>query len=478
MRRILGDAMRTVETELTDIPLAVEGALPPDLDGVLYRNGPGRFERGARRYLHPVDGDGHIARFDFSPDRVRYRNRFVRTAEYLAEERRGTLLYRSLGTNREGGPAANVLRDCKNAANTNIIWHAERLLALWEGGPPHRLDPESLDTLGLERFAGQLRNPLPPPLRWLSPPLLPFSAHPHLDAETGELIGFGLLFGPWHRLVIYRIGPDGRMARPELHPLPHLSFVHDVAVTSRWLCFLLPHAEFDRLGALLGRSTYLGAIRLATERPMTALLIPRDGGPARLIESVPGFVFHIAQAFDREDGRLIIDVIRYDAFPATTDIDTLFSAPRPEMVPHLERLEIDPETGRCEIRRWMDQAAELPTSAPGAIGAERRILYTVGAPPDRSLPYLSTIQRLDTATGELRVRDLTPDLAGEAIIVPGAGADDEGWLLSLVHRAHEQRSELLVLRAEDLTIQATLRLPHVLPYGFHGSWVARAARSR
>lgn len=473
MRRILGEATRTVEEELSDVLLDLEGELPAGIDGVLFRNGPGRFERGGQRYAHPVDGDGHVARFDFSASGVRYRNRFVRTDGFQTEERLGRLDYRGLSTNREGGAAKNFLRDCKNTANTNVIWQARRLLALWEGGPPHRLDPDTLATLGKEDFGRQLANPLGPPVRWLTPSLLPFAAHPRIDAETGELIGFGLLFGPLHELLVYRVDPAGRMAPPQMYRLPHLTFVHDMGVTRRWLCFLLPHADFDIWRALLGLGTYMDSIRLATERPMSALLIPRDGGRPRIFESIPGFVFHVAQAFDREDGAVVMDVIRYGQFPAATDIDSLFGRPCPEMVPHLERLELDPETGDCQVQRWTDHAAELPTSAPGRLGAKRRVLYTVGAPPGRSVPYLSTIQRLDTLTGELHVCDLTPDLPGEPILVPGRDGR-EGWLLSLVYRAGRHRSDLLVLRAEDLRIEASLRLPHAIPYGFHGSWVPRA----
>lgn len=474
MRRVLREATRTVEEELTDVPLAIEGELPSDLDGVLFRNGPGRFERGGQRYLHPVDGDGHLARFDFTAGGVRYRNRFVRTVEYLAEERLGRLQYRGLGTNLQGGLATNLFKDCKNTANTNVIWQAERLLALWEGGAPHQIDPDTLATLGKEDFAGRLRNPLGPPTRWLTPSLMPFSAHPRLDAETGELIGFGILYGPLHQLLIYRVGMDGRMARPEIHNLPYLTFVHDMGVTRHWLCFLLPHANFDTLRAILGLNTFLGSIRLATEKPMMALLIPRNGGRSRLMETVPGFVFHVAQAFDRSDGTIVLDVIRYDDFPASTDVDDMFRGSRREMVPHLDRLELHPDTRRCRMRRWTDYAAELPNCIPAAIGSERRVLYMVGAPPERSAPFLSTIQRLDTATGELRVCDLTPDLPGEPIIVPGSRGD-EGSLLSLVYRAGQHRSDLLVLRASDLSIEATLALPHAVPYGFHGCWVSRAA---
>jgi carotenoid cleavage dioxygenase-like enzyme len=79
----------------------------------------------------------------------------------------------------------------------------------------------------------------------------------------------------------------------------------------------------------------------------------------------------------------------------------------------------------------------------------------------------------------MRSRDFGLDIVGEPILVPdpdagGAESGNEGWLLSLVYRAGQQRSELLVLRAADLATVATVTLPHAVPLGFHGCWVPRA----
>lgn len=496
MLRVLGEVSRTVSDECTDQPLAVDGELPAAIDGVLFRNGPGRFERGGQRYAHPFDGDGHITRIDIGPRGLRYSNRFVRTREFIAEERSGRMLYRAFGTNLPGGLAANLFRlNFKNAANTSVIWHGGRLLALWEGGPPHRLDPHTLATLGTEDFGGQLRNPSPPPARWLSP-LLPFSAHPRLDAASGELFNFGLVSGKPNRLLIYRIDRNGRMAPWQAQALPRFSFIHDFAVTRRWLCFLLPHADFDLTRAALGLTTPVGSLRLDSERPMQAMLIPRDGNSARPapIDCGGGFIFHIAHAFDRDDGALVIDAARYGRYPDFGRFEALFTGDEPGLMAHMERMVIDPETGRCDTTPWNSAASELPTTAPGRLGEPRRVIYSVGAPPQRRAPYFTSIQRLDTETGELRSRDFGLDLVGEPLLVPDLNQDlnqgpnrhpnpdpkqeqggSEGWLLSLVYRAGQQRTDLLVLRASDLETLATVRLPHTVPPGFHGCWVERAA---
>jgi all-trans-8'-apo-beta-carotenal 15,15'-oxygenase len=98
-------------------------------------------------------------RFAFDGARVRYRTRFVATREREEEARARRPVYRSFGTNLPGGLRKNLFRTTfKNAANTSVVWHGGKLLALWEGGLPHRLDPETLATFGRDDYGGRLRN--------------------------------------------------------------------------------------------------------------------------------------------------------------------------------------------------------------------------------------------------------------------------------------------------------------------------------
>ena len=206
-------ATETVADEVDVVLRIAEGALPETLRGVLYRNGPGKMEVHGTKYDHPFDGDGMVTRFAFADGAVRYRNRFVRTREYVAEERAGRMLYRSFGTNLPGGLLKNLLRlRFKNAANTSVVQHGGRLLALWEGGLPHQLDPVTLATHGTFDYGGRLQNRTSVLGRFLSPHL-PFSAHPKRDRETGELVNFGPLAGKSNLLVSYRVGADGRSTR-------------------------------------------------------------------------------------------------------------------------------------------------------------------------------------------------------------------------------------------------------------------------
>lgn len=203
----------------------VEGTLPQDLRGTLFRNGPGRLEaRGGHVYAHSFDGDGMITAFYFSgngkSDGVRVRNRFVRSAEFEAEERSadGSILFRNtFGTQPQGGWRRNLGRVWqKNVANTNVVWFGGRLLALWEAAQPHRLDPRTLATVGLDLLDDRLSPGMPFSTGNLHLDRLlrglvgnPITAHPKIvEGSSGQLVGAGV---GGRRLVCY-----GYRAKPSL----------------------------------------------------------------------------------------------------------------------------------------------------------------------------------------------------------------------------------------------------------------------
>jgi all-trans-8'-apo-beta-carotenal 15,15'-oxygenase len=154
---------QSLETEHREpVELEVSGDLPAELRGTLYRIGPARHEAaGGERYRHWFDGDGMVHAVHLDGGRAHYRNRFVATAGRAEEERAGRRLYAGFGT-RPGGDTAvarfrnAVRRFAKNSANTNIVQIGGRLLALWEAGHPHRIDPVTLETLGEDDLGGAL----------------------------------------------------------------------------------------------------------------------------------------------------------------------------------------------------------------------------------------------------------------------------------------------------------------------------------
>jgi all-trans-8'-apo-beta-carotenal 15,15'-oxygenase len=462
-------ASAPVPAEVSDLELrCAEGEVPRDLEGVLFRNGPGTNASHGVPYLHPFDGDGHVVRFAFEGGRVRYRNRFVETRERARERALGRPAYRSFGTNLPGGLRANALRlRFKNAANTSVVHHGGALLALWEGGLPHRLDPRTLETLAREDFGGKLQNRFSR-LEHLLAPELPFSAHPKIDPDTGELFNFGTLLGRTPRLLLYRAAKSGALDPPESIALDRLVFLHDFALTRRYRVFFLVPVAFRVATALSGLAPPAEALEALRDQPTQILLVPRDGGPHVKLEASPCFLFHFAFAHDEEDGRVTVVGMRMPEFPsARVTREVLDGRAKGSMFPSAvpTRYVLDPAACTVLEERLSDRPAELPTVHRTSFAEAPACFWSIAGEPGDPDPFQDKVQRFDLSGGPGALRDFSPDIPGEPLFVPPR------HVLTLVYRAREHRSDLYVLDAGDLSTVARLELPHHVPPGFHGTWV-------
>jgi len=473
---------------------AVSGAIPPELSGTLFRNGPGLLDVGGRRLHHPFDGDGLVAAFSFVDGRCFYRSRFVRTAGYLAERRAGRLLFRGVfGTQRPGGWLANALDlRLKNVANTNVVHWANRLLALWEAAEPHRLDPRTLDTYGVDRLGGLLRDGEP------------FAAHPHIDPfchwDGGApcLVTFGVKprFDGTSVLKIYEIGPDGLARRTQELEIDGFAFLHDMAITPNYCVFFQNPLRYDPLPYLFGRQSAAQGLRSLPGQATSVLVVPRHPslGEPRTFQAPPGFVWHHANACEEGD-TLHIDSVWYDRFESFSpagDFRALDFAQLPYGV--LARTSVDLRTGATERRELGARCCEFPVLHPGRVGRDYRYVYTAAADAPEGPGILQTLWKVDVASGASEVWSPGPRcFAGEPVFVPrprsaavahlttpdvgdpigntGPGEDD-GWLLALVYDGARHGTDLAILDARDLAAGpvATLHLDHHLPHGLHGSF--------
>ena len=163
------------ETDASDLQI-IEGVLPGDLDGIYLRNTENQIHEPLGRF-HPFDGDGMLHQIDFNRGQVSYRNRWIRTRGFAAEQEAGGSLWGGLadppGTSLRPGFGAHG--SLKDTASTDVIVHAGVALAtFYQCGEVYCLDPISLEPLGVAPWA----------------PLDGVSAHPKVDARTGELMFF------------------------------------------------------------------------------------------------------------------------------------------------------------------------------------------------------------------------------------------------------------------------------------------------
>jgi carotenoid cleavage dioxygenase len=438
-----------IEGEAFDLP--VLGELPRELHGTLYRNGPNPQFAPRGRY-HWFDGDGMIHAFRLRDGRASYRNRWVRTARFAAERAAGEALFGGIADLPSGD--LRVVTTPPNAANTNIVWHAGRLLALWEGGPPHALDPVTLDTLGPYDFAGKLQGPM--------------TAHPKLDPESGEMCFFGYGFeAPFLRYHV--ADAQGRLLRSVAIDAPWASMVHDFVVTQHHVIFPIFPATIrmenvERTGSPIGWEPELGA-RIG--------VMPRDGDGSnvRWFEIDPCYVFHPMNA--RDDGdRVVLEVCRYARLPLFEGAETQGLE---DLSAKLTRWTLDLAGGGAKEERLDEVTCEFPRFDERRAGLSYRHGYAAGIRDGGE--RVDTIFHWDLATGKRRDHVVPePDVVGEPIFVPrGEGsAEGDGFLLVVVYRGEEKRSDLLVLDAQsvDRPALATVMLSHRVPFGFHGNWAA------
>ncbi|MBV8982415.1 MAG: carotenoid oxygenase family protein [Acidimicrobiia bacterium] len=462
---------RSLEAEIGDgVELEVDGTLPAELEGTLYRIGPARFDVYGERYRHWFDGDGMVHALRLSGGRAEYRNRFVATDKKGEEDAAGARIHGAFGTPPAGGPLRR-LRNVhpKSAANTNVVFHGGKLLALWEAGRPWRLDPVTLETVGEDDLGGVLGKHEA------------ISAHPKLDRATGEMWNFGVGYGPRTTISLYRTSADGVTARVHKVPLDFAPMVHDFALTATKAVFVLHPIALPRIpvGLMLGRKTFGDSLRWQPQRGTVVLSVDRETGEVRPYKTAPFLTFHTANAWD-EDDDVVVDL-------CATEDDSIMKffyevmAGR-DFAPtstYLTRLRLSPD-GRIEQRRLSDVSLEFPRVAGRALCQPHTRVY--GATVNDAAGFLGAPATVDPATGRSSVAVLKAhQIAGEPVPVTKADptSDDDVWLLALVLDAQAGRTDVWVLDGADVAAPpvAVVRLPHVVPFGFHGSWVRASSMS-
>ncbi|MBD2462386.1 carotenoid oxygenase family protein [Oscillatoria sp. FACHB-1407] len=451
----------------------IEGEIPTDLQGTLFRNGPGLLDVNGQRIHHPFDGDGMISAIAFKDGRAHYRNRFVRTEGFVAEQAAQKILYRGVfGTQKPGGWLANAFDfRLKNIANTNVVYWGDKLMALWEAAEPHRLDPNMLDTLGLEYLNGTLQ------------PGSAFSAHPRFDpacADDGSprMVNFAIKTGLSSTITIYELDLTGQVVRQHSHSVPGFAFVHDFVITPNYCIFFQNPVTFNPLPFAVGLRGAGECITFRADQPTQIIVIPRyTQEPVQILPAESGFVFHHANAFE-QDGNLYVDSICYAKLPVVEPeadyLKTKFDALEPGQ---LWRFTINLAAKTVQWHLVEPRCCEFPTLHPQQVGRPYRYLYIGAAHSPLGNAPLQGILKLDLETGNRQLWSAAPwGYAGEPVFVPRPNADphveDDGWLLALFFNAKLERSELVILDAGNLNREpiARLRLKHHVPYGLHGSF--------
>ena len=439
-------------------PLKVEGALPPELAGTLYRNGPGEFGSFGRRYYHLFEGQGAICAVRFGAGAALGAHRVVESAGLLEEREAGRPLYDSAASRARR--ISNRLRGRdKNSANVNVIAWQGRIFGLRDVAKPIELLPETLETLGESDLECAT--------------LETFTAHPHFVAARGAIYGFGLRYGRQSALDLFELPARGSARRLGSLPIDALA-IHDFAATERHLVFFLGPARLNVLGALLGEARAEHLVRWDPARATEVIVVPIDE-PERAVRFPvePFFVWHFANAFER-DGVIAVDFVRYADSSATATMRD--QATRTGDVIDMDggklcRATVDWRASRMPIERLWEASCEFPRVDSRGEGSVRRYVWLTSTESRSRRIVRFDLERAVAAAW------IPPQgqHVSEPIFAPrsGGAAETDGWTLVLVYDEHTDTSHVAVLDASapERGPLARVHFDHPVPLTLHGSWV-------
>jgi 8'-apo-carotenoid 13,14-cleaving dioxygenase len=429
--------------EVTIEGLRVTGQIPAALDGRYLRIGPNPMNANPANH-HWFIGDGMVHGLRIKDGQALwYKNRWLRSNVVSAA--------------LHEAPAPGIRNPRADTANTNVLGHAGKIWGLVEAGAkPVELGPD-LETIAHNPFEATLNGS--------------FSAHPHLDPETGEM--HAICYEGEDQNIIRHVvvGVDGKVRREEPIRVKHGPMIHDCMITKNYVIILDLPVTFS-MKLLLAGHAFPYAWNPSHEARVG--LLPREGTNADVIwcSVEPCAVFHPANAFETADGNVIMDVCAHD---------TMFATSR-----------VGPDSKNCAFERWTINIAqravdrvvidaesqEFPRPDERFIGKRYRYAFTTALPKDHLFARGSDTRlfKHDLDNGSREVHDFGAERhPGEFVFVPrnDNAAEGNGWLMGYVINMADETTDFVILDALDFIGPpvASVHIPHRIPPGFHGNWI-------
>ena len=448
-------------SEQPEVELSWEGRVPDWLSGSLFRNGPGRYNRGKVEVNHWFDGLALLHAFRLDSQAVRYQSRFVRSYDFRVSELEGEIATPGFACD----PCRSVFRkiasafvvDATDNPNISLVKQGDRFLALTELPIPMVIDGASLRSVGPLQY----HDSVPPGST---------TAHPH---QEGEFLFNQVLH--YSARSSYRFySQRGLGAREEFARVPvgEVSYVHSFGMSENYMVLTCCPFQVAPWQLLLRDKPFIENFQWKPRFGTRFHIVPRlgRGSVKRTLQTEPFFLFHHVNSFEQQK-TLKVDLI---AYPDAGIVDQLRLDPLREEVGiefgRLRRYSVDLENGSIE-REWESRhSIELTRINYSRCNTRPyRFVWGVGADRDTSLFY-DRILKLDVESDEALYWEEPGAFPGEPVFVasPDGSGEDDGVLLSVVLNGPEGRSFLLVLDASDLRELGRAWVPGVVPHGFHG----------
>ena len=469
----LNGAWTPLHEEVTASELEViEGAIPTDIDGVYLRNTENQLHQPLGRH-HPFDADGMIHQIEFCGGKASYRNRFVRTRCFEAEQGAGGSLWGGLmdGPGVSTRPGFGAHGGLKDASSTDIVVHGGKAIStFYQCGEGYVLDPETLEQEGVAPWV----------------PLDGVSAHPKVDDRTGELMFFNYsTHAPYMHYGV--VDAAGRMTNYQPIPLPGPRLPHDMAFSANWSILNDMPMFWDV--ELLKRGIH--ASRMHAGLPARFGLIPRHGTSAdiRWFDAAPTYVLHFINAYEDGDEVVLDGYFQDNPSPQPLEADGRSFG---QMMAYL-----DEHSFQSRLHRWRfnladgttreehldDRIVEFGMMNQRFAGLPYRYVYSTTSKPGWFL--FNGFVKHDLIDGNSQEIALDEGrYASEAPFAPRVGAteEDDGYLVSFVIDENRGTSECILIdcRRFDRGPICRIALPHKISSGTHAHWadrsVLRAAR--
>ena len=430
------------------------GKAPADLEGALFRNGPGQFHYGDTYASHWFDGDGMIQKISIPGGEAVHTGRFVDTHKRREEQKANKFLAPGFGT--AGDPDFPIKHpDDVNAANTSVIVIDGQLYALWEGGSAYALDADTLKAKGPKNWRDDLTG-------------MPFLAHPKTEPD-GRVWNLGT---SGSRVVVYNINPRGELDDFRLVDMGIPAYIHDWAMTERQLIILVqPWVHTHNI------PPFVDSLEWAPDEGMKFLIIDKDDlskqrwaqGPARAF-------YHTGAAWEESDGTIRFDAAFYkepvlgpgggtNEMKGIYDDGGVFHADLTQIV--------IPTSGDARlIETGID--GDFPQQDPRRHGLPRTTTALVsGTVPGR--PGASALSLHNWSSGKTDTFEFgSHRLVEEHLFVPKAGgsSETECWMVGTALNTKTKASELWVFDAANVSDGPVVAwsADYAWPLGFHGTW--------
>lgn len=461
--------------------LTVEGEIPAEINGAFFRAVPDNAHVPMFEDDIALNADGMVSRFSFDNGAVDYDIKYVETARYLAEKEARRALFGQYRNPFTDDPS--VAGVDRTLSNTTPVWHGGRLFMTKEDGLGYEINPKTLETVGRWDYYGALKSET-------------FTAHPRIDANTGELFFFGYEAGGLCSLdIAYAIADkDGNLISEQWFQQPYCSTIHDFVITEKYAIFpIFPTtADLDRLKA--------GGAHWAHQQDLESWIgiMPRYGKVEEMkwIKGPVGVsCFHEVNAYD--DGDLVhIDLCltETNAFSFMREAGGVHKAQQ-DIQGALTRWTLDMSKAEPELeQRPLGPPGDLPRLADADQGRNYNRAWYLSMNPEAMGPPMlggpvganfNALMRIEPGNGRLTAMGVPPGSGiSEPAHVPSSEAGHGGWLMSVVDipngppgqvAPHDYSSELWIMLADEIEKGpiAKVKTGMALRSQVHGTWVSR-----